>query len=446
MAIKSVSQLDEFENHTAETGSSAGVFAIGKSLALANQDLLTEDDKNCSKAAGWPDSFVADKNNEGKFDSLFEISETNNYGESDVNTTYNSRKITYANLVKNILWDVKAYLNWRNNLKDYNLSRIVDGDQVFNGNKTFANDISVGGNLSTYGNAYFNNVYVYNRLSSNIIKSNDVSVGNCSIINLCATNEIVDNLTISNSLSIGNIRQIMTTNPNMFICAWAYGLKNDAEQKITEPSANVISGSEYTKVGDPIWFLNGQPIHLSCVNYANYAYNLVSSNGLPYNVGTAGLSTSMGGYDLPGFKPQHTVVRIKNGIPVECNEIDFAHHALWSDLGERYLADAKYEPGTLVKFGGEKEITIADTEVNAIVSTKAFDLNAMLHNGTTIALCGRVPTKVKGKISKFDKIMLSDTPGIACKWDGHSKVIGRSLETNLNEQIKLVECVTQFNI
>ncbi|MBP5784848.1 MAG: hypothetical protein J6W16_04625, partial [Methanobrevibacter sp.] len=88
----------------------------------------------------------------------------------------------------------------------------------------------------------------------------------------------------------------------------------------------------------------------------------------------------------------------ENGKPVECNEIDFAHHAWWSDLGERYLADKEYEPGTLVKFGGTKEITIADDEVNAIVSTKAFDLNAGLKDGTVIALCGRVPTKVKGKI------------------------------------------------
>lgn len=91
-------------------------------------------------------------------------------------------------------------------------------------------------------------------------------------------------------------------------------------------------------------------------------------------------------------------MKFKNGVPVECNVIDFANHALWSDLGEKYSSDKPYEPGTLVKFGGDKEITIADTEVNAIVSTKAFSLNTLLKDGVTIALCGRVPTKVKGKI------------------------------------------------
>ena len=42
--------------------------------------------------------------------------------------------------------------------------------------------------------------------------------------------------------------------------------------------------------------------------------------------------------------------------------------------------------------------------------------------------------------------MLSDNPGIACKWDGKSRVIGRALESNDNECIKLVECVTKFEL
>jgi hypothetical protein len=42
--------------------------------------------------------------------------------------------------------------------------------------------------------------------------------------------------------------------------------------------------------------------------------------------------------------------------------------------------------------------------------------------------------------------MLLDIPGVACKWDGISRVIGRALESNLDEHIKLVECVTRFEI
>ena len=197
----------------------------------------------------------------------------------------------------------------------------------------------------------------------------------------------------------------------------------------------------------PVCFVDGIPYELTCVMCALSAYNLVDrTSGKPWTVGNAHMvpNDMWGSKSWGSYIPTDTVVKFKNGVPMECNVIDFANHALWSDLGEKYLPDQQYEPGTLVKFGGEKEITIADTEVNAIVSTKAFSLNTLLKGGITIALCGRVPTKVIGKIQKFDKIMLSDTPGIACKWDGKSKVIGRALESNDDENIKLVECVTQF--
>ena len=43
----------------------------------------------------------------------------------------------------------------------------------------------------------------------------------------------------------------------------------------------------------------------------------------------------------------------------------------WADLAEFKEADKEYEPGTLVMFGGEKEITLSRNGVaNAIVTTK----------------------------------------------------------------------------
>ena len=45
--------------------------------------------------------------------------------------------------------------------------------------------------------------------------------------------------------------------------------------------------------------------------------------------------------------------------------------ARYADLAEKYEADAEYEPGTVVKIGGEKEITMttshADTEVFGVI-------------------------------------------------------------------------------
>ena len=54
-----------------------------------------------------------------------------------------------------------------------------------------------------------------------------------------------------------------------------------------------------------------------------------------------------------------------------------AMSARWADLAELYESDNIYQPGTLIMFGGEKEITIATDEVNAVITTKpAFIMNS----------------------------------------------------------------------
>jgi len=61
-----------------------------------------------------------------------------------------------------------------------------------------------------------------------------------------------------------------------------------------------------------------------------------------------------------------------------------------------------------VKFGGKYELTIADTEANAVVTTKpGFILNSGIEQVAedswpiAVALVGRTPIKVIGKVSKF---------------------------------------------
>lgn len=123
--------------------------------------------------------------------------------------------------------------------------------------------------------------------------------------------------------------------------------------------------------------------------------------------------------------------------------------ALWADLAENYEADAKYEPGTLIQFGGEKEITIATTDVNAVVSSNpAYVMNHKENeNYLPIALTGRVPVKIIGKINKFDNIVLSGIPGIAkAQEDVTEIVIGKALTTNDSSEIKLVECVIKLTL
>ena len=133
-----------------------------------------------------------------------------------------------------------------------------------------------------------------------------------------------------------------------------------------------------------------------------------------------------------------------------------ASQAYWGDLAEIYRADADYEPGTLVKLGGEKEITVAsESEANAVItSNPGFVLNygdkeeeeGVFFKG--IALTGRVPVRVKGVVEKFGKIYLSDEPGIGTtqKPSEDSKVIGRALESKATEDVDLVECTVQLTL
>ena len=129
-----------------------------------------------------------------------------------------------------------------------------------------------------------------------------------------------------------------------------------------------------------------------------------------------------------------------------------AYRAQWGDLAEYYSADDDYEPGTLIKFGGEKEITVATDKVNGVVTTKpGVILNGIdgIEKPTAIALVGRVPIKVRGPVRKFDKIVLSHTdPGIGVVYNfaPYSEIIGRALEENKNTGEKLVMCATRFNI
>ena len=122
----------------------------------------------------------------------------------------------------------------------------------------------------------------------------------------------------------------------------------------------------------------------------------------------------------------------------------------YGDLAEYYESDNEYPKGTLVKFGGEKEITIADDTVNAVItSNPGFILNMGMNKKTrqAIALVGRVPVRVIGKCNKFDYLTLSDVPGIARALEQNEfpmNVIARALENKDEIKEDLVLCVVKL--
>ena len=108
--------------------------------------------------------------------------------------------------------------------------------------------------------------------------------------------------------------------------------------------------------------------------------------------------------------------------------------ATYADLAEYYEADQSYEPGTVLEFGGEKEVTIAEDGTTRVAGVVTTDPAYVMNTGcpgiaVAIALQGRVPVKVRGKIRKGD-MMVSAGNGFARPWNNAQlgMVIGKSLE------------------
>ena len=121
-------------------------------------------------------------------------------------------------------------------------------------------------------------------------------------------------------------------------------------------------------------------------------------------------------------------------------------NATYADLAEYYEADATYDPGTVLMFGGDKEVTLASDATNkvaGVVSTNpAYLMNSLCPGAYTaaIALQGRAPCRVRGTIRKGDMLIAGG--------DGFARpsasplmgtVIGKSLE-DFNGVSGIIEC------
>ena len=125
--------------------------------------------------------------------------------------------------------------------------------------------------------------------------------------------------------------------------------------------------------------------------------------------------------------------------------------AQYADLAEIYEADDNYEPGTVVVFGGDKEVTttlmLADHRVAGVVSTNPAYLMNKDANGVAVALRGKVPCKVEGAVKKGDVLVSNVKPGTATALAPESAnppawcIIGKSLENSTDTGIKVINIV-----
>ena len=115
--------------------------------------------------------------------------------------------------------------------------------------------------------------------------------------------------------------------------------------------------------------------------------------------------------------------------------VGVATQAQYADLAENYVADRDYEPGTVLAFGGDFEVTLAEDATRAVAgivsTTPAYLMNSECKGKHVVALAlqGRVPCKVRGNIRKGD-ILISGGDGYARPSNNPQlgTVVGKALE------------------
>ena len=193
-------------------------------------------------------------------------------------------------------------------------------------------------------------------------------------------------------------------------------------------SVGTLAGVEVTDAGATIGdageihlFINGNAPTLAITNGLGFAitindafqtgdeasFEFISSSVALANGGTSdptfvGDANSKCNIGLPGRTFGSVYADVFNGV---------ATSAQYADLAENYVADAEYAPGTVLEFGGEFEVTLAQNGTNrvaGVVTTEPAYLMNSNCQGTyvaAVALQGRTPCKVRGTIRKGDMLI-----------------------------------------
>jgi hypothetical protein len=185
--------------------------------------------------------------------------------------------------------------------------------------------------------------------------------------------------------------------------------------------------------------INADSIALGTDTTGNYVSSVTSSgNGLSVsNTGTEGGVYTVNS-NATSASTANTIVFRDGSKNFSCNVMTgTATQAQYADLAENYLADAEYGVGEIVSIGGDAEVTTPteenDYRVLGVVSENpAYLMNSDLEGDhvCTVALGGRVPVKVIGRVCRGDGIVSAGHDGLG-KMNNMAypnTIIGKSLE------------------
>lgn len=179
-------------------------------------------------------------------------------------------------------------------------------------------------------------------------------------------------------------------------------------------------------------------IYIAIISSDSSAYVPHADTGLQANFPMIGqgINLNMSGTDDDGEAGNYKL----RGRSVE---------AEFADMAEIYVADGYLQAGNIVRLGGAKEITKSiskfDSQVFGVISTApGFLLNSKMklqEFAYPVALKGRVPCLVTGKVNKGQRIVASDLPGIGMATDHFdpATIIGRAISEKHDDAIGTVE-------
>ena len=235
---------------------------------------------------------------------------------------------------------------------------------------------------------------------------------------------------------LSQVAQTFNTNPASVDAGRIFAIYN----------TNYLPGASYSSSDNRIIDIG--------VTTGNIAYiRTGGTNGLQLNAGGNGFSfnnailpTSNASINIGGTGSNYW-----NNI-YAVNFVGTSTTAKYADLAEMYLADAQYQPGTVLIFGGDDEVTTTDIShdprIAGIVSTNpAYLMNDNFEDGyyVPVGLTGRLPCFVQGPVKKGDILVASSIKGVAQKLSDSEYrvgcVIGKCLENHDLDTIKKIEVV-----
>jgi hypothetical protein len=328
---------------------------------------------------------------------------------------------------------------------------------ITGGNLLTGGLISLAGNI-TAGNLNAVGISLTGNVASPISTASNITGGNLNAIGISLSGNVVSTLVSAFAI---------TTTANITGGNLLFGTGVVTGTGNISTTGNISGGNVIgTHVGSVAFAagsvsgtgnITGGNIIGTHVGSVNFAAGLVSGTGNidGGNLRTGGLISATGGITGAGIAGTSLTVSTGNisGGNINNNNLTGvgnigtatvgfntifakATSAQYADLAEWYEADADYEPGTVLVFGGSKEVTLAiginDVRVAGVVSTNpAHIMNSGLKapHVAAVALTGRVPTQVVGPVAKGDMMVTAGGGRAqACAEPRLGSVIGKALQ------------------